>query len=175
MKKKKNILIVMLSFVAMAFSAWNVLWRSYTSKCFAEIVKNNPDCVQISDKIYDLTPNNKSMDSCTTGIIFPKYLKFTGNYCISGAIYANTDDSEYFQNYGVILSIRPHLFKEMDFQIQIQDHTENDMKFYIFDTNRNLEVVENYGLDPQEILNHSEVKTLVNEAMNIANIYFPAD
>ncbi|MDE6777067.1 MAG: hypothetical protein K2J25_03920, partial [Oscillospiraceae bacterium] len=147
MKKKKNILIVMLSFVAMAFSAWNVLWRSYTSKCFAEIVKNNPDCVQISDEIYDLTPNNKSMDSCTAGIIFPKYLKFTGNYCISGAIYANTDDSEYFQNYGVTLSIRPHLFKEMDFQIQIQDHTENDIKFYIFDTNRNLEVVENYGLD----------------------------
>ncbi|MDE5793007.1 MAG: hypothetical protein K2H66_05735, partial [Oscillospiraceae bacterium] len=75
----------------------------------------------------------------------------------------------------VILNIRPHLFKEMDFQIQIQDHTENDIKFYIFDTNRNLEVVENYALDPQEILNNSEVKTLVNEAINVANIYFPAD
>lgn len=177
MKKKKNILIVTLSFLAIAFSAWNVVWRSYTHKYFAEAVKNSPYCKKSDSNTYHLTPEKKSIDDTSTSavVFFPEYLSFSGNYCISDALYTNTDDSGYSQNYGVTLSIRPHLFKEMDFQIQIQDHTENDIKWYTFDTNRNLEIVKNYGFDPQEILHHPEVKTLVDEAMNTANTYFPAD
>ena len=175
MKKKKSRLIIILSFVAVIFLALNLIWVTYRYNYFVKVVKNNPNCEKINFNIYDLKPERKSIDDCNVGIFFPKYLKFTGNYCISNALYFNTENSGYVKNYDVTLTIKPHLFKEMDFQIQIQDNTENGTEWYTFDINENQEIIKNYRMSPEEILNNSEVKDLLNEVMKVANEYFLSD
>lgn len=178
-KKTKKILIIIFAFVTVIFLALNILWFTYRYNCFVEVVNANSNCMEIPSKghkIYDLTPDkNQSVNDFSGHIFFPKYLKFSGNYNISQALYMNDDGSGYLNDYHVSLSIHPHLFKEMDFRMEIQDYTKNGMQRYTFDTNKNLEVIKNYGLDPSEVLENPDLKALIDKAMETANKYFPAD
>ncbi len=178
-KKTKRFLIIIISLIIVIFLALNILWFAYRYKCFVKVVNANSNCVEIpsdSRKTYDLTPDkNKSINDFSVHIFFPKYLKFTGGYNVSQVVYMNDDGSGYLNNYHVSMSIRPHLFRNTEFQIQVQDYTKNDMLIYTFDVTHNLEVIKNYGLDPSEILENPDSKALIEKAMETADKYFPID
>lgn len=171
MNKKAKKLIIAFSLIVVIFLALNILWFAYRYKCFVKVVNANSDCVEIpsnSRKIYDLTPDkNKSINDFSVYIFFPGYLKFTGNYDISQAVYMNDDGSGYLND----ISIRPHLFRNTEFQIQVQDYTKNDMINYTFDVTNNLEVIKNYSFDPSEVLENPDSKALIDKAMETAEKY----
>lgn len=179
MNKKTKKLIIAFSLIAVIFLTLNILWFAYRYKCFVKVVNTNSGCVEMpsdSRKIYDLTPDkNKSINDFSVYIFFPRYLKFTGNYDISQAVYMNDDGSGYLNDYHVSMSIRPHLFRNTEFQIQVQDYTKNNIVIYTFDVTHNLEVIKNYGLDPSEIFENPDSKALIDKAMETADKYFSID
>ena len=179
MNKKTKKLIIAFSLIAVIFLTLNILWFAYRYKCFVKVVNTNSGCVEMpsdSRKIYDLTPDkNKSINDFSVHIFFPRYLKFTGNYYVSQSMYMNDDGSGYLNDYHVSMSIRPHLFRNTEFQIQVQDYTKNNIVIYTFDVTHNLEVIKNYGLDPSEIFENPDSKALIDKAMETADKYFSID
>ena len=178
-KKTKKTFIIVISFAAVIFLVLNVFWFTYRYNYFAKVVNDNSNCIEIPSKghkTYNLTPDrNQSINDFSVYVSFPEYLKFTGNYNVSQAVYMNDDGSGYLNDYYVSLSIRPHLFKEMDFSVEFRDYTKNGMQSYIFDIDKNSEVTKIYNLDPNEILNNPDAKALIDKAMETAEKYLGDD
>lgn len=178
-KKTKSFLIIIISLITVIFLVLNILWFAYRYKCFVKVVNANSDCVEIpsdSRKIYDLTPDkNKSINDFDAQIFFPRYLKFTGNYGVSQAVYMSDDGSGYLNDYHVYINIHPHLFGKTEFRIDVQDYTKNDMINYTFDVTNNLEVIKNYSFDPSEVLENPDSKALIDKAMETAEKYSLTD
>lgn len=173
-KRFKKLLVVIIS-LAIIFAIVNTIWLIHLTACYIIPVKNNTDLKKTgngSPITYQTSVNYNGSDSIyDVAVFYPKYLKYSGNYCVAQRLVLDAQETTYINKYHVIAAIKPHVFGETSYQCQVTDFTDGD-KIYDFVLDEELSVKSYNGLPPDTLLKNEEVFSIITDEINIARNYF---
>lgn len=174
-RKKFKKTLILIGVIVLLFGIINVIWLSYLVACYIMPVKNNSDFNKFQDNnitSYQTTIiSNEQQSTYDVTVFYPKYLQYSGNYCISQRLILNEENAGYTNKYLVSMAIKPKLFGENTYQFQITDFTDGEKRYH-FELDEELVIQSYNGLSPEKLLENDEVFLIVTDEIEIAAEYF---
>ena len=169
-----KVIIIVLLAALICFGIINILWFSYRHYCYDRIVADNTNFEATSDsdrKTFKLSINNDNKFHDVDVVVFyPQYLKTDGNYCFSQRLYLkelSSDTAQYENTYHVSIVVKPSLWSDSVYRVQLTDFTDNQ-SLYSFEMDNDMNIISYNGKSPESVLNNSEAMESVTATMNVA-------
>lgn len=179
--KVKKILFVVILILLIAFIVINAIWFFYRYKYYSQIASNSKVFENYDEEIRSYCYDEYDQDKNTTysyTLTFPEYLSFGQRYSISTSLNYNDNMTGYLKDYTIGMLIRPCLFGEYEYTVEIGDlknannNPNLEYNTYTFKVNNKMEMIQEYSFGGTDIFNnaHDEIMEVFEKAKSVFNI-----
>ena len=114
--------------------------------------------------------NDNKFRNVDVVVFYPNYLKTDGNYCFSQRLYLeelNAENEQYENAYHVSIAVKPSLWSDAIYQVQLTDFTDN-RTLYSFEMDNDMNIISYNRKSPDKVLQNTDAMESVASTMAIA-------